>query len=171
MSASSTSQILMPVAGLKVGNVLPLVDGSHLLSIKICSRQTSKQTNKWINAYVHAHSRGAKSLAAVHLGSSYLSVSDIWDFHRQRKRMSLDLLNNPIRCCSILGHFLSAVQSRSASSACSAHRLAFYNNVEFLPPHITVKENSTPPLSTVKLPISYFLHRNFSVHKIFTNYV
>lgn len=38
LSASSTSQILTPVAGLKVGNVLPLLDVCHSLLIKICGK-------------------------------------------------------------------------------------------------------------------------------------
>lgn len=35
LSASSTSQILTPVAGLNVGNVFPLLDVCHSLSMKI----------------------------------------------------------------------------------------------------------------------------------------
>lgn len=38
LSASSTSQILMPVAGLKVANVFPLLDVCHSLLIKICGK-------------------------------------------------------------------------------------------------------------------------------------
>lgn len=112
-SASSTSQILMPVAGLKVGNILPLVDGSHLLSIKICNH-----TNKQINASMPYKQEwsGAKVTLAP---SSYLAVSDIWHFHRQRKRMSLDRLHKPVCSASILGHFFTAVQSRTCSSVCS----------------------------------------------------
>jgi len=45
----------------------------------------------------------------------------------------------------------ATVQGQSVCSVYStliAHPLAFYKNVEFLPPHTAVEESPTPPLSS-----------------------
>ncbi len=84
--------------------------------------------------------------AALGVECSYLGVSDILDFDGLWERQSWDLCSHSIRCCSVLCHSGSAVQSRASLSALSTQTVAaslpaFYKNVEFLPPHTAAEES------------------------------
>lgn len=134
--------------------------------------QSHKQTNKCFNA-VQAGVKRCKS----HLGTKllpccvwYLTLSPAEEEDESGPPPQARLL------CFHSGPFLhsSTIQDLQLRLL-SAHRLAFffffYRNVEFLPPHITVEENSTPPLSTFNLLIPHFLFKNRPVHQGLINHV
>lgn len=118
LSASSTSQILTPVAGLRVGNVLPLVDVSHSLLIKICRRKKVQSV-----CYVSWKTQRRCTAATQAALYSYHGVSDILDLDRFGKSQSWwGVFSHSILCCSVLCHSRSAVQSRASLSAPSTQR-------------------------------------------------
>lgn len=139
LSASSTSQILTPVAGLKVGNVLPLLDVCHSLLIKICGKWKVFADTYIVISY---NSFGFASTDTWFIRSpkfkkkklqwewnaltvmvnknptlSYLGVSDLLDFDGLGKRHSWEPFGHSILCWSVLCHSRSAVQSTTSLSA------------------------------------------------------
>lgn len=132
LSASSTSQIFTPVAGLKVGNVLPLQDLCHSLLIKICweptrvvnfgvgvTADTCESFILGMNSYNQHKQLSDSLIGSPHLQQPYLGVPDLLDFDRLGKRHSWDLFDHAVLCCSVLCHFKSAAQSTTSLPALS----------------------------------------------------
>lgn len=119
LSASSTSQILTPVAGLTVGNVLPLQEGSHSLLMKICVKHSDSKCLRW---HVNVTVLPAAAEPCFAAEAPYLGVLDNLDRDRLGKRRSWGFFGHSVLCCSILCHSRSAVQSRASLPAPSAWR-------------------------------------------------
>lgn len=172
MSASSTSQILTPVAGLKVGNVLPLQDACHSLSIKICGQvESGSRLCLTADTLIHntrkvtgtARPNASDCLApcrtlpaaaelAILCGAPLTLVCLIswtlagWGSGRAGIPSVTPFSIIPFR--AILGQHSDC----SAYPTVSTLPLVFYKNVELLPPRTGVEGSPTPPLSNIKGP-------------------
>lgn len=144
-SASSTSQILQPVAGLKVGNVLLLLDGTHLLSMKIYGKMFSKgllQKKMWTFRAFPWPPPAAGELSGIYLG-----VSDVRDLDRLRKRQSWGHFTPSVLFCSILFHFGEAGRPGSVSSLCVLCLLLLWSFITMWSQPLLAQElqSLTPP--------------------------
>lgn len=145
-SASSTSQILQPVAGLKVGKVFLRLDRTHLLSMKICGNESVYGSLQEISGLSRLlHGPPSCSRWTLTLLPWCIWYPGLGQAEEEAKPGS------PHSFRSLLFHSVPFLGSRS-SRVCllalcplSTYSLVFYNNVESAPPRPGVgKPNSTP---------------------------